>query len=121
MLLSTASYIGTLLTFMGVFGLVFEMPVLAFLLAKLNLVHWSTLAKFRRHSIVGATILAALITPTVDPINLGLVALPLIVLYEVSIWVMRAAQRSEAQADAAPLRSDGARQLKVRPRPIRPR
>lgn len=109
MLLSTASYIGTLLTFMGVFGLVFEMPVLAFLLAKLNVVHWSVLAKFRRHSIVAATILAALITPTVDPINLALVALPLIVLYEVSIWVMRAAQRTDAAAvedGSAPVRSD---------------
>lgn len=97
MLLSTASYISTLLTFMGVFGLVFEMPVLAFLLAKLNVVHWTVMARFRRHSIVGATVLAAVITPTVDPINLALVALPLVILYEVSIWVMRAAQRGDAQ------------------------
>ncbi len=109
MLLSTASYISTLLTFMGVFGLVFEMPVLAFLLAKLNVVHWSVLARFRRHSIVGATVLAAVITPTVDPINLALVALPLVILYEVSIWVMRAAQRGDAhdsEDDTITIRED---------------
>jgi len=100
MLLSTASYISTLLMFMGVFGLIFEMPVLAFLLGKLGVVHWQTLARFRRHSIVAATILAAGITPTVDPLNMALVAIPLIILYEISIWVMRAAQRTPAAATA---------------------
>lgn len=94
MLLSTASFISTMLMFMALFGLIFELPVLAFLLGKLNILQWQTLARYRRHSIVGAVVLAAAITPTVDPVNLGLVALPLIVLYEVSIWVMRAAQRT---------------------------
>lgn len=97
MLLSTASYISTILMFMGVFGLVFEMPVLAFLLAKLGILGHETLTRFRRHSIVGAVAVAAAITPTVDPINLALVAVPLIILYEVSIWVMRAAQKGEAR------------------------
>lgn len=97
MLLSTASFISTMLMFMAVFGLIFEMPVLAFLLGKLNVLQWQTLARFRRHSIVGAVVLAAAITPTVDPVNLALVAGPLIILYEVSIWVMRAAQLGGAR------------------------
>jgi sec-independent protein translocase protein TatC len=89
MLLSTASYISTLLLFMGVFGLVFEMPVLAFLLAKLGLVDSAFLVRQRRMSILVAVILAAAITPTVDP---------LIVLYELSIWVVRAVQRGNTVA-----------------------
>ena len=97
MLLSTASFISTILTLMAVFGLIFEMPVLAFLLGKIGVLRWQTLAEYRRHSIVGAVVLAAAITPTVDPVNLALVAIPLIVLYEVSIWVMRAAQRGSAR------------------------
>ena len=97
MLLSTASFISTMLMFIAVFGLIFEMPVLAFLLGKLNVLQWQTLARFRRHSIVGAVVLAAAITPTVDPVNLGLVAVPLIILYEISIWVMRAAQTRGAR------------------------
>src|SRR5690554_4129610 len=99
MLLSTASYISTILMFMGVFGLVFEMPVLAFLLAKLGVLRHETLAQYRRHSILGAVILAAAITPTVDPINLAVVAIPLIILYEVSIWVMRAAQKGATRIE----------------------
>ncbi len=99
MLLSTASYISTILMFMGVFGLVFEMPVLAFLLAKLGVLRHETLAQYRRHSILGAVVLAAAITPTVDPINLALVAIPLIILYEVSIWVMRAAQKGATRIE----------------------
>lgn len=96
MLLSTASYISTLLLFMGVFGLVFEMPVLAFLLGKLGLVHASFLIKNRRIAIVIAVILSAAITPTVDPVNLVLVAGPLILLYEISIWVIKFARYDEA-------------------------
>ena len=97
MLLSTQSFISTMLMFMAVFGLIFEMPVLAFLMGKLNVLQWQTLAKYRRHSILGAVVLAAAITPTVDPVNLALVALPLIILYDVSIWVMRAAQLGSAR------------------------
>lgn len=96
MLLSTASYISTLLLFMGVFGLVFETPVLGFLLAKLGLVNSDFLVKYRRHAIVITTAAAAAITPTVDPVNLALVAVPILVLYEVSIWVVRVVERRAA-------------------------
>ncbi len=96
MLLSTASYISTLLMFMGVFGLIFEMPVLAFLLSKLGLITHDWLVRNRRIAIVAAVTLAAAVTPTVDPVNLGLVAVPLLVLYEVSIFVVRLAGRDPA-------------------------
>jgi sec-independent protein translocase protein TatC len=95
MLLSTASYISTLLLLMGVFGLIFEMPVLGFLLARLGLINTKSLVQYRRHAILIGTILAAGITPTTDPVNLALVAVPLIVLYEITILVVRISERSE--------------------------
>lgn len=95
MLLSTASYISTLLLLMGVFGLIFEMPVLGFLLARLGIVNSATLVHNRRYAIVVGTVLAAGITPTADPVNLALVAVPLIVLYELTILVVRISERKE--------------------------
>ena len=76
-------------------GLVFEMPVLTTFLARLGIVKSKWLADRRKIAIIFAFILAAIITPTFDPINQSLVALPLIVLYEISIWLARLVQRKE--------------------------
>lgn len=95
-MLSIQSYTGTLLMYMGVFGLLFEMPVLGFLLARLGLIKHAWLQKYRRHSIVATLILAALVTPTADPFNLAIVGVPLLLLYEVSIFVVRLAEPKEA-------------------------
>ena len=76
-------------------GLVFEMPVLTTFLARLGIVKSKWLADRRKIAIIFAFILAAIITPTFDPINQSLVALPLIVLYEMSIWLARLVQRKE--------------------------
>ncbi|MGA1198777.1 MAG: twin-arginine translocase subunit TatC, partial [Candidatus Latescibacterota bacterium] len=68
------------------FGLVFELPVLTFFLAKLGIATADRLRKGRRYAILIGFILAAILTPP-DPISQVLMALPLVVLYEVSIWV----------------------------------
>jgi len=68
-------------------GLVFEMPVLTTFLARIGVVNGKWLAGKRKLAIIFAFILAAIITPTFDPINQTLVAAPLIVLYEISIWL----------------------------------
>ncbi len=73
-------------------GLSFEMPIIALLLAKVNVISARLLYKNWRYAIVGIAILAAIITPTPDPINMGLVMLPLLVLYVISIglvWLVR--------------------------------
>ena len=70
-------------------GLVFELPVLAWVLSKFGLVNKQMLRKYRRHAIVILLILAAVITPTGDPFTLTVVFLPLYLLYEVSIAVVR--------------------------------
>lgn len=95
-MLSIKSYTGTLLMYMGVFGVLFEMPVLSFLLARLGFLKHAFLRKYRRHSIIITVIVAALVTPTADPFNLALVGIPLLLLYEVSIFVVRLAEPKEA-------------------------
>lgn len=91
--LSIRTYISQLLLYMGLLGIVFEMPVLAFLLARIGLLRADTLVGYRRHAVVVNLVLAAGITPTGDPLSLALVGGPLILLYELSIMVVRAAQR----------------------------
>jgi sec-independent protein translocase protein TatC len=68
------------------FGLVFEMPVLSFLLSRIGLITPQLLRRVRRYSIVIIFIVAAVLTPP-DPLSQVLLALPLLLLYEVSIWI----------------------------------
>ena len=73
-------------------GFAFEMPLIMFLLAKVNVLSSRVLAKNWRYAVVAIAVLAAFITPTPDPINMGLVMFPLLVLYGVSIimeWLAR--------------------------------
>ena len=70
-------------------GIVFEMPVITTFLARLGVLKPKWLADRRRTAVIVAFILAAMITPTFDPINQVLVAAPLIVLYEISIWLAK--------------------------------
>lgn len=74
-------------------GFAFEMPLIMFLLAKVNVISSRVLAKNWRYAVVAIAILAAFITPTPDPINMGLVMLPLLVLYVVSIGMVWLARR----------------------------
>ncbi len=90
---SIGDYIAKLLTIMAVFGLLFEMPVLGFLLARIGLIRAAVLVQYRRYAIIIGLVLAALITPTADPFNFALVAVPLVVLYEITILVVRISQR----------------------------
>jgi sec-independent protein translocase protein TatC len=92
-LLSIGDYISKIIMVMAVFGIIFEMPVVGFLLARLGLIRARPLAQFRRYAIVICMIAAAFISPTGDPINFGLVAVPLIILYEITIVVVRLSQR----------------------------
>ena len=81
-------------------GLAFETPLVMYLLASLGLVTARSLGKFRRYWVVVAFIMAAIITPTVDPFNQALVAGPLLVLYEVGILLARVAGRGRSKSRA---------------------
>jgi sec-independent protein translocase protein TatC len=84
-------------------GLVFEMPVLTTFLARIGVLKSSWMARRRKGAIIGCFILAAIITPTIDPLNQCVVAAPLIILYELSIWLAKLVERKKARAAAAEL------------------
>ena len=81
-------------------GLVFELPVIAFFLAKIGVVSHQWLARQRKWAFVAAFILAAIITPTPDPINQTIVAVPIVLLYELGIWLAWFARRKPAAVPA---------------------
>lgn len=74
-------------------GLFFEMPLVVFLLAKLNLVSAKQLLQSWRYAVVVMAVVAGGVTPTVDPVNMGLVMAPLAVLYIISILLAALARR----------------------------
>lgn len=94
------NYVSIVTRLLVAIGVVFEMPVIITFLARLGIVKPEMLSRRRRWAIVVAFILAAIITPTFDPINQSLVAIPLIILYEMSIWLAKIAYRKRAEAAA---------------------
>lgn len=89
------NYVNLMISLLFWMGIVFETPVILFFLSKIGVVTPRFLAKQRRWAIVVAFILGAIITPTFDPINQTLVALPIIVLYETGIWLAKLARRGK--------------------------
>jgi sec-independent protein translocase protein TatC len=80
-------------------GLVFQLPVVVFLLSKVGLVNEDFLRRQRKISIVVIMILAAALTPTPDPFTMLLVATPMLLLYEISVYVARIAAPKKKQID----------------------
>ncbi len=70
-------------------GLIFELPVLSFILSRIGILTPEFMKKFRRHSIVGIMILAAFLSPGTDPVGQVMLAIPLFILYEISIIVSK--------------------------------
>ncbi len=90
------------LTIMVGLGLAFQLPLVMFLLAKINIVSVVKMRKWRRYAFIVIIIIAAIITPTTDPVNLGLVALPLVILYEIGIILARLLVRGETTRGPVP-------------------
>jgi len=99
--IKVGNYIALVTRLLLSIGLVFELPVVTTFLARIGVVKAKWLADRRRPAIIIAFILAAAITPTFDPINQSLVAVPLIVLYELSIWLARLVQKKPKEAAAS--------------------
>lgn len=87
--LSLQSYMSTFTGLNLVMGLMFEMPMLALVLSKLGFITRSFFKKWRRHAIVVLVFIAAVITPTGDPLTLALVSIPLYLLYELSALLVK--------------------------------
>ena len=87
--IALTSYVGMLLMLCLVMGVMFELPVLSWLLAKVGVLKADFMTRYRKHAIVVIVILAAVITPTGDAITMSVVALPIYLLYEVSVLVVK--------------------------------
>jgi sec-independent protein translocase protein TatC len=88
-MLTLQSYMDTLLMMNLVMGIVFELPVVSWLLGKMGLIHAAMMQSLRRHAVVAILVVAAIITPTTDAFTLFVVALPIWLLYELSIVIVR--------------------------------
>lgn len=88
--ISLDSYMDTFLMLIFVMGVIFELPLVAWLLGSLGALHRGFFKTYRRHAVVVLLVLAAIITPTGDPFTLMVVFLPIYLLYEVSAYLVPA-------------------------------
>ena len=88
-MLTLQSYMDTLLMMNLVMGIIFELPVVSWILGRMGLVNAQMMRAMRRHAIVAILVVAAIITPTTDAFTLFIVALPIWLLYELSILIVR--------------------------------
>ena len=98
-LISVNEYISFVLQLVLLSGLIFELPMVAYFLARFGLLTPAFMRHYWRHAIVFILIVAAVVTPTTDPITMTVFSLPIIALYEVSIWVAAVGQRKRAEAN----------------------
>jgi sec-independent protein translocase protein TatC len=88
-MLSVGHYADFCLKFILAFGAIFELPIVIVFLTKMGIVTPSFLAQHRKYAILIAFVLAAILTPTPDAFNQILMAVPIIVLYEVGIFTSK--------------------------------
>ena len=93
-------YMGLVTTLVLAFGLMFQLPVVLSLLGRIGIVSSSLLRKGRRYAIVGIAAFSALVTPN-DVISMVVMALPVYLLYEISIWIVAAMERTRSKQEAA--------------------
>ena len=99
------SYIGVIVTLALGCGLIFQMPIVAFVLSKVGVLTPAFMRTYRRHAWIVILVVAGIITPSPDLYSQILVALPLALLYEVSIVVSGRVQRARLKDNEALMRS----------------
>ena len=97
---SLDSYMDNFLMLIFVMGIVFEMPLVSWLLSQVGVLNRSFFHKYRRHAIVALLTAAAFITPSSDPFTLGIVFFPLYGLYELSAFFVKKAPKEEEEETA---------------------
>jgi len=96
-----SEYLSLIMALILGFGICFQLPVLLTLLARAGLITAAGLKRYRRHAILGVFVVAAVLTPP-DPISQISLAIPTILLYELSIFAVRLVEKKRAAAQAAP-------------------
>ncbi|HHS82783.1 MAG TPA: twin-arginine translocase subunit TatC [Devosia sp.] len=100
MLPRVSEYLSLIMTLILAFGASFQLPVVLTLLARIGLVGSDSLKSWRKYAVVGVLIVAAFLTPP-DPISQMGLALPMLLLYELSIWSVKMVERRRAEKEAA--------------------
>jgi sec-independent protein translocase protein TatC len=95
-----SEYLSLIMTLMLGFGICFQLPVLLTLLARAGLVTADGLKRYRKHAIIAVFLAAAILTPP-DPVSQLALALPTLLLYELSIFAVKMAEKKRAEADTA--------------------
>ena len=96
---SFSDYLENLIYTTAGIGILFQMPLLVMVLAKIGIVTASFLRQYRRHAFVIILIAAAIITPSTDPFSLTIVTIPLYLLFEASIILAARVNKQQAQAE----------------------
>lgn len=104
-LLSLESYVDTLMMMSLVFGILFEIPIISWLLALFGLLKSKWMRQYWRQALVVIVIVAAIITPTGDAFTLSIVSLPIWLLYEASIFIVSITEKGKAAKEIADIES----------------
>lgn len=88
-MLTLQSYIDTLISMSFLMGVLFELPVVCWLMGRMGIINSQMMTAYRRHAVVAILVLAAIVTPTTDVFTLFVVAFPIWILYELSIFVVK--------------------------------
>lgn len=110
-----SSYVGTIVGLLLGTGLLFQLPMIMLFLSNVGIVTPSLLRKKRKQAIVTILIVGAVITPTADPFSLSLIAIPLYILYEISIMI---SERVEKRKKREALQSASTGQTFIKPIPV---
>ena len=90
-----------MMTILGA-GLIFELPMITFVLSSIGIVSAQMMRKYRRHAVIAILLIAAILTPSPDPINQLIFACPLYVLYEISIVIARLTRKQVPKEKTPP-------------------
>lgn len=99
-MLTIGNYIGFTITFMIPFGLVFQLPLAVYCLSKMGVVSHDFLKRSRKYALLVIVVIASMVTPA-DILSCLLVATPMYILYELSVWIARLVERGKARAEGA--------------------
>lgn len=100
------SYVSTIVTLVLGSGLLFQLPVVIYFLTKIGMITPQFMRSYRKHAVVVIMIIGAVITPSPDPLSMSMVAIPLYVLYEISIFISALELRNKLKREATELRAD---------------
>ncbi len=100
------SYVSTVVTLVLGSGLLFQLPVVIYFLTKVGMITPAFMRNYRKHAVVVIMIIGAVITPSPDPLSMALIAIPLYMLYEISIFISALELRRKAKREMEELKAD---------------